>query len=318
MAKKPTKRTYPFSDGTLVQTADDIIAFGTRDLADIGGFGYTALEIGAIQTIRDTFFGFPVDEFYSGEISVATAAKNAAVATMANRAEDIVMIASRTYGDASPTMSLFGFTGFGKRRDPDKLMVCKTIHKVATDRLAELTAKGLTAGILTDFLGEINAADLAFTTKNIKVSERDSKTQERIILGNSLYAKIVELCKVGKHVYEDTDEAKYNDYVINESNAPGTQVSSGNPAPNAIHIPSVTVDDSGDNIILDNTGTTDIVVYFAEDVTEMPDLTTAAVVVAATKKAADAGTLGWTATKDKLLLFNKSTTTAGEFEVKVS
>ena len=318
MAKKPTKRTYPFSDGTLTQTSDDIIAFGTRDLADLAGFGYTALEIGAIQTIRDTFFGFPVDEFYSGEISVATAAKNAAVAAMANRAEDIVMIASRTYGDGSSTMSLFGFAGFGKRRDPDKLMVCKSIHKVATDRLVELTAKGLTQQILDDYDDEIKAADRAFTTKNLKVSERDSKTQERIETGNSLYAKIVELCKVGKHVYEDTNEAKYNDYVINESTAPNPQFANGTPAPNAIHIPTIVVDDTADQIEFKNTGTTDMEVYFATEVTDAPNPAEVTVVLAGAQASNTAGVMGWTAAKPNLLIFNKNMTDAGAFELKVS
>jgi hypothetical protein len=152
-----------------------------------------------------------------------------------------------------------------------------------------------------------------------RVSERDSATQNRAQKGNALYDKVVELCNVGKHIYEDTDEAKYNDYVIIHTHAAGSQVVTGTPAPNAIHIPDVVVDDSANVIAFDNTGTVPLTIYFAADVTDMPDVgTTVNEVAAGIKKSDTAAVLGWSAGTPILLVLNKDLTTAGEFGLKVS
>ena len=47
----------------------------------------------------------------------------------------------------------------------------------------------------------------------IDVLER-VKTQERVNDGNLLYGFVARYCEVGKIIWQDVDEAKYNDYVI--------------------------------------------------------------------------------------------------------
>ena len=74
----------------------------------------------------------------------------------------------------------------------------------------------------------------------------------------------------------------------------------------------------GDAIEINNTGATDLVTYFSDDVTDATDLTTAQVVVAGVVKTAVADALGWAAQKQNLLIFNKHLTIAGKFELKVT
>lgn len=54
-------------------------------------------------------------------------------------------------------------------------------------------------------------------TKGIGFSRsfRVIATQNRVLAGNSVYAELVRLCDIGKTLFQDSDEAKYNDYVLN-------------------------------------------------------------------------------------------------------
>jgi hypothetical protein len=40
--------------------------------------------------------------------------------------------------------------------------------------------------------------------------------QDRIIKGNTLWAEIARMASIGKSMYEDTNEAKFNDYALVE------------------------------------------------------------------------------------------------------
>jgi len=43
---------------------------------------------------------------------------------------------------------------------------------------------------------------------------RDLQTQDRIIKGNLLWDEMGRLASIGRSLFEDTDEALYNDYVL--------------------------------------------------------------------------------------------------------
>ncbi len=45
---------------------------------------------------------------------------------------------------------------------------------------------------------------------------RDTKTQERVMQGNALFREVSRLSSIGQTLFVNTDEAKYNDYVLDE------------------------------------------------------------------------------------------------------
>jgi len=62
-----------------------------------------------------------------------------------------------------------------------------------------------------------NDFDTAIDVKQDAVKNRDIKTQDRIIKGNAVFKEITRLCNSGKSLFVNTDEAKYNDYVIHNT-----------------------------------------------------------------------------------------------------
>ena len=51
-----------------------------------------------------------------------------------------------------------------------------------------------------------------------KVSDRDIMVERRTELGNNLYEELIVLCNIGKDIWIDKDNVKYEQYVIYESN----------------------------------------------------------------------------------------------------
>lgn len=50
--------------------------------------------------------------------------------------------------------------------------------------------------------------------KDIKVSERDIEQEDRVEAGNLVYADLIKYCGLGQSIWAATDVAKYNDYVV--------------------------------------------------------------------------------------------------------
>lgn len=316
MALKPIKRKYGFSDATLDELGDSLLASGRRDIDEMTTYGYDDARLDDIEDKVSEFKEFPKDEYYTGLMAIATAAKNISIKNMSEVAEGIVRRATTKFGKNAPEVNMYGWTGFITKTDSEKVRTCRLVHKTATGQLAALASEGLTAPIVADLMTKIGLADEAITEKDTKVKERDIAVNQRITLGNTLYQLIVDLADTGKHIWEDTDESKYNDYVIYESQA-GQQTVSGTVAPGTIHQPSVVVDNVADEIEI-TVEDGELIAYFSDDPTNEPAPGQVTVTVnAATPYEGTAADLGWSTTNNRLLFKNAADTPPAPFVVKV-
>jgi len=317
MALKPVKRKYGFSDGTLDELGDSLISSAERDLVQMTAFGYTQVRLDEIKELVQEFKDFASDEYYSGLMTVATSEKRAAISTMTEGGEGIVARATIKYGKASPVLNMFGWAGYITKTDSDKTRANRLVLKVGTEKLAELGAQGLTQALLDEYDANIRAADTAITEKDKKVKERDSAVNTRTTLGNALYDELVLLAGTGKHIWEDTNEAFYNDYVIYDSQ-PGAQTVTGEVAPNSIHQPSVVIDSGDDEVEITVEGDEELIAFCSDDPTDEPAPGQITVTVnAASPFAGTAAQLGWNNVNNRLLFKNMSAGNATVFTVVV-
>lgn len=80
----------------------------------------------------------------------------------------------------------------------------------------ELTTKGLTDALSAKFS---DAGTLLLADKKIKygiTSNRTAIVQNNLGLLNELYGQLVEICKIGKILYGQTDKAKLKDYTFTQ------------------------------------------------------------------------------------------------------
>jgi hypothetical protein len=98
--------------------------------------------------------------------------------------------------------------------DADFYRLAKRVVRVSTKYLSDLESQGLTADQVAALQTQVKNFDDSIDAIEEAIEIRDTETQERINKGNALWAEMSKLASVGKSVYEDTNEAKFNDYVL--------------------------------------------------------------------------------------------------------
>ena len=219
-------RSYSITDGELKQAADGLAKTLTRDLTDLAARKVTAATVNDLNKLINNFDEHSTDQELLGLVNDATIKKNAsrkeaeiAVRQIRNMA-DIVYSGKGKYNN-------FGFEDLTRVTDADFYRLTKRVVRMATKYLPDLEPQGLTATQI-DALKKISQKfDDDLDDIEDAIDNRDTETQERIVKGNTLWAEMTKLASIGKSVYEDTNEAKFNDYVLMP--APGSDANKDTP-----------------------------------------------------------------------------------------
>lgn len=219
MALKPTRRDYGCSDATLKQKSDQVADCVTRDIASFNGFGVTTATVTTFKSLITAFDAKITDDEMIGDQTTATAAKNDARKHLENTLRIIRGMAQDFY-KGQGLYRKFGFDNFTDATDNEFSRICKRIHRLLTDPDDPIGSDMTDAySSLPDQINELGSFsatfDTALDTIVDKRNDRDIATQDRIIAGNALYKELIRLADLGKTIFQDTDEARYNDYVLN-------------------------------------------------------------------------------------------------------
>jgi hypothetical protein len=118
------------------------------------------------------------------------------------------------FKEGSAKYEAFGVKGMDAMTDPELLKCGRRVARVATEYLVDLAGTGLTALIITDLTTKCQKFEDALAKQEKAIADRDIATEDRIEMGNALYEKMMNYCGFGQTIWVETDEAKYNDYVI--------------------------------------------------------------------------------------------------------
>lgn len=302
-------RDYKFSDGKLVQLADDYILLTDRDFVKLAEYGITGDDLDNLKNMRTGFADYPTDEELLGLLVVATKTKNKHRDTVETAVRSIMVRVEDVFKNDSGILMQFGVGSISKETDANFIRTATRVHRVATGMQAELNAAGVTVTYLADFKAKVKLLDEALDSCDTAQRNRAAATRERILKGNELYKAIVRIASFGKDAFYSTNEAKYEDYVIIErENEAGSQRSGSLQSAEIKNMdyPDITITDS---FKIQNTGTTPIQVYFAETTVAVPgdNIFILDQGVEITRSATD---LGYTEFKPFLNLRNNETTVA--------
>jgi hypothetical protein len=208
-------RRYNFADADLKQEADKLKITVNRDLADFASRNINAGSLDAYQLMIDDFDNCSTDVELKGLVQDATLQKDSLVDQVQKAIRPIRNMAEIAYSGKGKYVS-FGFEDLSRLSDNDLVRMARRVARVGTKLLPELEPQGLTKDILANLSEMASNLDFAIDAQESAVENRDLETQDRIIKGNTLWAEMVRLASVGKSLYEDTNEAKFNDYVMAE------------------------------------------------------------------------------------------------------
>jgi hypothetical protein len=214
MKKPSVVRLYRFSDATLVTKGKEKIAFMRRDAAAFTPFGVTAPQVTSLETAINVFSNTITDiEAVSNQTGV-TAAKDAKADQLRVAIRAVMARAELKYGNSSAKYKKFGTEALSQQSDSDLLITGKRVVRVGTEFLTDLTPNGLTVAMLTAITTLCNEFEFLIIDLKIKIGERDIIQEDRVEAGNIIYKTLIQYTTMGLSIWETSDVAKYNDYVV--------------------------------------------------------------------------------------------------------
>lgn len=214
MKKDQVQRDFVIADSVLKQKADELIALINRDLAEFTDRGYNAAKKTEFEEARNAVENFPSDEQFESVKMNLTAEKDAARNALEKTMRSIFNMAENVFGQMGARYREFGNAAISQQGDAELVRVAKTMAVTATKYLTELADEGLTEAKITTLTSQREALDIAIDAQAKGVSDRDLATEDRIEALNRLYRLVTKYAGIGQDVFYETDEAKYNDYII--------------------------------------------------------------------------------------------------------
>lgn len=223
MAK--TRRDFRMSYADLAMFVSNLVVVLTRDVTLMSARGVTQVEIDALEALGNAFEVFPTDEYYSGQVMTAVHEKDDLRAAVTLNIQYVSGFIEQKWGLDSGIYKQLKIHRLQSSSDNLFIVSARQVALVAEDNLATLGPLGL---LQTD-IDALRANAQLFEDKLNDIREkkllRDDKAEERTVKANELYGYVAEYCKIGKIVFQNLSESKYNDYVIHKTyHAPPLQV----------------------------------------------------------------------------------------------
>lgn len=215
--KQEQTRAYKIEDANLITMSKTKIAYMRRDLMKLGKFGITTAMLTALETQINAFEAFATDKELVGLQELATENKDAKAAELRDAIEPIRARAETKYGYGTAKYKTFGIGDISRWDDANLLILGRRVVRVGTLYLSDLAPLGLTTAILSSLTTICNDFENLIITQGIKIGERDITQEDRVEMGNAIFAQLKNYCRLAKSAWRTLDAAKYNDYLIYDS-----------------------------------------------------------------------------------------------------
>jgi hypothetical protein len=202
------------SDAELCLFASNILVYMNRDSVEFAARGVDAIAITAFETLGNAFEVFPTDEEYVGLITIEVTGKNNLRAALLADIQTISGFFEQKWGLDSGQYKRLGIKNIHSSPDANFLVRAREVARVAEEYLADLSGIGLTQAQIDSVDTDAQSFEDKLNAISEKKALRDTKARERVEKGNELYSYIKQYSTIGKLIWENVDEAKYNDYVI--------------------------------------------------------------------------------------------------------
>ena len=214
MKKATVIRNFHLTDAVLKQKADEFINLLDRDQVEFTERGYDAAAKTNFINKRDMVDSFPSDETLEARKMVLTANKDAARSALEKTMRTIFNMASNHFGASSAQYRAFGPSDLTRQPDAELARTYKIMVNAATENLSEMSAQGLAQRTIDTLTTQGSTFDETIDTLAEGISDRDIATESRVEALNNLYALLSKYAGIGQDIFYETNEAKYNDYVI--------------------------------------------------------------------------------------------------------
>jgi len=268
MQKEEVQLEFNFSQPKLIELCYEKHGFATRDIAEMPSRGVTQIYLDDFNTDIVAFSNLKTHEEWEQDQVLATQAKDAAADTDREAIRDIMVRVENKWGMKSARYKRYGTKDLSHMSDAELYVCGKRVIRIAGLDLAELADEGL----LQTEIDELGTKNEDFMTKIIAqsdaIADQDLATEDRYETANALYDKLKKICNSGQNIWHDTDEAKFNDYLIynTPSGEPPAPLEGPVPKGETVNVKHMTFQPQ-DIIQATNTGETEWKICIAPDAT---------------------------------------------------
>ena len=217
MKKREHLRLFNFSDSKLAILTREKVAFMRRDVDAFLNFGISEADFAALENAVKDFENIETDVELLYTQTQVTANKEAKAEELRVAIRGVMTRVSLKYHQSSATYRKFGTEAFAQQSDAELMLVAKRVIRVADGLLADLTPLGLTTAMLTTISMLTNELEDLYIDMKMKMSDREIAQENRIAAVNAIYIDLIRYATTGRHIWESSDVAKYNDYLIYEN-----------------------------------------------------------------------------------------------------
>ena len=214
---KQTK-VFTFSYPELSQRGDRVEKVVARDILEFVKYGYPETLATTVKEKTEAFKAILPDMFYEGQKTLATSAKDEYKERLISMLDEIGFKAKLALGAKSKEYATFRFSGITRLNDKELVQYSKHVCKTAEFFKDVLATRNITEEDIKNTMAVTNNLDDAIDAQTEAIALREQMSVERLKKGNELYELILELCEVGKRIWDGRNEAFYHDYVLYGSN----------------------------------------------------------------------------------------------------
>jgi len=238
MSKNELTPKFSMSYADLSAISKQKVDTMLRDIVEFEALGIDQGEVNEFFEEVRSLDQLKTDDFFRGEVTDAVIVRNELRMKIEHEIRVFVALVKRVYKPSSPIFTKMRVGRLSQLNNNQLFRTGESLHSSLVSVLPELAECGINAEMLDSFYALLQDYSQKITAVNNAINERNSFTNKRIELANSIYKKLMIYCQIGQVIWEDSNEALYNDYFVASSsyktpdNAPPESSEGGNELPN--------------------------------------------------------------------------------------
>lgn len=218
MKKQDTNRKFNFPDADLYVRCMETARFAARDVEEFKKYGYAAEKLSGFIHLCEKFKNMPDDDELVGDQMIVTEKKYDAAEKLKSTIRSIMTRVAMKYSNRSGRYRKFGTAKMGDMTDAQLLFCGRRVVRVARQQIDFFEDVGLNENQISKVADACAVFENAMNIQQDRIADRDISVESRVEKSNRIYDEWVNICNIGKDIWDNRDPIKYEQYCIYESN----------------------------------------------------------------------------------------------------
>ena len=214
------KRKYKVADAVLLEHAGVVIQELPNDLTAFGNFdpNLNQEKLTGMTNIYNDALNQGTDNQQKGKVKKLTENLAAAINDCVKVFKEVRYFAKKQFGRSPAVMKQFGLNRYRKARtsQPEMVVFMYEFYNVAQQYRDGLVEAGMKAEVIESIKTAADQLNSDNITQELGKDNRMSKTEERVVLMNSLYDELADFSEASKIVFAN-DPLKREKYIFPHS-----------------------------------------------------------------------------------------------------